>query len=651
MQLSPRREVGEFRKRYKWMALTALIVFSLLIGRMAHLQLVQHDAWAHIARENITKTISLPATRGLLRDTRGRTIAENRPSYVVYLTPQLLAPEDVTRIADLMNLDETERAALRRRLDEIPPHRRTHSIEMFGDIDREQLAALETHRTDLPGLDVVPKPARTYPYGRLGAHAVGYLNEVSAEDLERLGEGAGYRAGDVIGRMGVEKGWESYLRGHRGYRRVLVDARGRRQREARGFGIAHEEVEPPTPGHDLVLTLDMELMSSIERAFAGHPSGSAVVVDVNSGRVRALYSKPSYDVNLLVAGMSQADYATLRDDPFRPLIDKTIYESYFPGSTFKPFSALAALDQPGFDPAHRVECIGYYQIGTDRKRCTSAHGEVDMRQALVASCNTYFYVLAERVGLEPINAWARSFGFSERTGIGINSEARGFLATREWYTGHFGRFRVGDTMNTAIGQGNTRGTLLQLALAYGALANGGTLYRPQLIESIREADGTLVEELPPQVARRIEIPDEHVRLIASGLFGAVNEQTGTAYEARVVGGNVVAAGKTGTAEIQRGNTRRDLDPRRAWYFQRSHAWFAGYAPASNPEVAIVVLVEHGGGGGRAAAPIALRVLQDFLGERTSSGATATANAPSNPRTNAPPRPTPSRPTSGAPEAR
>lgn len=624
MLLSPRREVGEFRKRYKWMALAATSTFVLLLGRIAQLQLVEHEAWARISQENITKTISLPATRGLLRDTRGRTIAENRPSYVVYLTPQLLTPEDVDRVIELMGLDDTRAAELRRRLDAVPAHRRTHQIEMFGDIDREQLAALETHGTDLPGVDVVPKPTRRYPYGHLGAHAVGYLNEVSAEDLERLGPDAGYRAGDVIGRMGVEKGLESYLRGLRGHRRVLVDARGRRQREARGFAVAHEEVEPPTPGHDLVLSLDMELMRSVERAFAGHPSGAAVVVDVNSGRIRALYSKPSYDVNLLVAGMSQADYATLRDDPFRPLIDKTIYESYFPGSTFKPFSALAALDHSGFDPSLRVECIGYYQIGTDRKRCTSAHGEVDMRQALVQSCNTYFYVLAERVGLEPINVWARRFGFGERAGVGINSEAQGFLATRQWYTEHFGRFRVGDTMNTAIGQGNTRATLLQLALAYGALANGGTLYRPQLIESIREADGTLVEEFLPEVARRIPIPEDHARLIASGLFGAVNEQAGTAYEARVTGG-VIAAGKTGTAEIQRGGSRRDVDPRRAWYFQRSHAWFAGYAPASNPEVAIVVLVEHGGAGGRAAAPTALRVLQDYLGERPAEASSAATN--------------------------
>lgn len=616
MLLSPRREVGEFRKRYKWMALVAVVVFMLLLGRMAQLQLVEGASWQAIARENITKTITLPATRGIVRDARGRVIASNRPAYSVFLTPQLLVEEDVARIAELMNLDEAGRDDLVRRLAAVPTRRRTHQIEMFRDIDREQLAALETHQAELPGLDVVSRPVRTYPFGSLGAHAIGYLNEVNADDLERLGRESGYRAGDVIGRMGIEKGWESELRGRRGHRRVLVDARGRRQRDARSFGIAHEEVDPPVPGHDVVLALDMELMRSIERALAGHPSGAVVVVDVHSGRVRALYSKPTYDLNEFVAGMSRTSYQRLQDDPFRPLIDKTLYESYFPGSTFKPFSALAALDEARMDSSTRVECIGYYQIGTDRKRCTSSHGEVDMRTALVQSCNVYFYALAERVGLEPLNRHARLFGLGERTGIGINSEASGFLATREWYANHFGRFRVGDTLNTAIGQGNTRATLLQLALAYGALANGGTLYKPQLVESIRHADGTLVEEIAPEVQRRIEIPSAHLDLITSGLFGVVNEQGGTAYDARIPGG-VEVSGKTGTAEIQRGAMRRDVDPRRAWYFQRSHAWFAGYAPSGAPEVAIVVLVEHGGGGGRAAAPPAVRILQDYLGDRVA----------------------------------
>ena len=615
MLLSPRREVGEFRKRYKWMALVAVGVFMVLIGRVIQLQLAQRSEWVRRAQENITKTIRLPATRGVLRDRAGRVIATNRPAYLAYVTPQLMSPEDIDLFVDLMGFSLEQRREFEARLESVPNRRRTHQIEFYDDIDREQLAALTTHQNDLPGVDVVSRPVRTYPYHSLGAHVVGYLNEVSAEDLERLGDP--YRAGSVVGRTGLEKWGERYLRGRAGYRRVLVDATGSQQMLDPRLARQREEHRPPEPGLDLVLTLDMELMKTIKRAFGGHASGAAVVVDVESGRLRALYSKPSYDLNELVAGLTHEEYRELTSNPFRPLIDKTIYESYFPGSTFKPISALAGLDVEGFDPSERVECIGYYQIGTDRKRCTSAHGEVDMHDALVQSCNVYFYKLAERVGLERLNVWARKFGLATRTGIGINSEAQGFLATREWYQEHYGRFRVGYTLNTAIGQGNTRATLVQLALAYGALANGGTLWTPQLVESIREPDGTLVEEFPTQVRHTIDAPEAHMRLVTESLFGVVNAQSGTAYDARIDQG-VEVSGKTGTAEIAPGTPRAGVDPDRAWYFNRSHAWFAGYAPTRDPEVAIVVIIEHGGAGGRAAAPLAIQVLQEYLSTRTAT---------------------------------
>ncbi|MEM6955406.1 MAG: penicillin-binding protein 2 [Myxococcota bacterium] len=610
--LSVRREVGEFRKRYKWMALVAVLAFAGLIARMAQLQLVQGDRWIANAQENITKTILLPATRGLIRDVRGRVVASNRPSFVVYITPELLDDQDFRLFANLMGLDEDARRSLRRRLDAVPNNRRMHQIEFFQDIDRDQLASLETHNRDLPGVDVVPRPMRTYPYDDLATHAIGYLNEVNGDDLERLGRESGYRAGDVIGRMGVERWAEGRVRGERGRRRVLVDSRGRRQTDDPALIAEREEHTPPTPGNDLVLTLDMELMATARRAFGGHPSGAVVAVDVNSGRIRALYSKPSYDLNDITGGMSRAAYDALRNDPFRPLIDKTIYESYFPASTFKPISALAGLQDGLIQPSERVECVGYYQIGTDRKRCTSSHGEVDMRSALAQSCNVYFYHLAEQVGLERLNRFGRLFGLGERTGIGINSEARGFLPSRQWYVEHFGRFREGNTLNAAIGQGNTRVTLLQLALAYGALANGGTLYEPQILQSVRRHDGSLVEEFEPRVRRELDLEASHMALIEEGLWGAVNAPNGTAYEARIAGG-VMIAGKTGTAEMGPGARRRDVDEGRAWYFNRSHAWFAGYAPADEPQVALVVLVEHGGSGGRAAAPIALRILEDYLG--------------------------------------
>ena len=623
--LSQRREVGEFKKRYKWMTLVVLASFAVLAARAIQLQVVSHDEYAQIARENVTKTITLPATRGLLRDTRGRVVAENRPAYNVYVTPQLLDPEeDVARVVQLMGLDAEARARFEQKLAEVPAHRRTHQIEMFTEITRDQVAALETHAADLPGVDVVAVPVRRYPYEHLGAHAIGYLNEVSAEDLDAL-EDQAYRAGDEIGRTGVEKAWEGYLRGRRGYRRVLVDVHGVPARSADPDEQRDQETrEEPVAGRDLTLTLDMELMRTIDRAFRGHPSGAAVVVDVRTGRVRAMYSKPAYDLNELSGRLTRDRYVELEENPFRPLIDKTVYESYYPGSTYKPVSALAALGDSILDETSRVECPGFYEIGNRRFRCGSAHGDVDMRRALVQSCNVFFWRLAEQVGMDRLHRYSREFGLGAPTGIGINSEASGFVPTRQWYEDRGYRFMVGYTLNTAIGQGSTRVTLLQLAMSYAAVANGGTLYVPQLIERVSSPDGQLIEEFEPRIRRRVSLSREHLTYVVDGLYGVVNDPNGTAYDARVDGG-VPVAGKTGTAQVARRAPRDGEDRNRAWYFNRDHAWFAGFAPAGDPEIAIVVLVEHGGGGGRYAAPIAMQIVQEHLGgdeEPTTASAEA-----------------------------
>ena len=619
IMLSRRREVGEFRKRYKWMALVVIVVFLSLAGRMAALGVVNHDYWAGIARDNITKTFTEPATRGLVRDTRGRIIASNRPAYNVFITPQLIDPDDDVRVfSGLMGFSTEERADFERRLEAIPLRRRTHQIQMFTEISRDQLAGLETHSHDLPGVDVVAVPVRTYGYGSLGAHTVGYLNEVNADDLERLQSQGYYRAGDSIGRTGVERSLESVVRGRRGFRRIVVDARGRRQVGVDEAVGGQTMRRPAVPGQDIVLTLDMELMRIAQRAMRGHPGGAVVVTDVNTGRVRALYSKPSYDLNEMSGRMSVDRYRELTHNPFRPLIDKTIYESYFPGSTFKPISALAGLTDGVMDPNQRIECVGYYEIGSQRQRCNSVHGDVDMHEAIVQSCNVYFWKLAEVVGLERLNTMARSFGLGERTGIGINSEASGFLASRAWYEEHYGRFRIGYTLNTAIGQGNTRVTLLQLALAYGALANGGTLYVPQLIESIQGPDGSVIEEFEPQVRRQVSTDAESLEYVLEGMRGVVNDPSGTAYEHARIEGGVEVAGKTGTAEISPGSRRTRRDTLYGDHFRRSHAWFAGFAPVDEPELAIVVLVEHGGAGGRVAAPLGTRILQEHLGARATT---------------------------------
>lgn len=610
--LSQRREVGEFRKRYRWMALFVVLVFGAIIGRIAQVQLFQRDRWSGIAQQNITKTLELPATRGVIRDVAGRVVASNRPSYDVYATPRLLRQEDIERIVLLMGLSKEESQALKSRLVELPPSRRTHQIELYSDIDRDQLAALETHLAELPALDIVTVPLREYPYATLGAHLIGYLNEVNADDLARAVDPGAYRAGDRIGRNGLEKRYEPLLKGSRGFRRVVVDARGRALEGARPDSLDVEMMKKPVPGHDIQLTLDMRLMEAFDRAFRPHPSGAAVVVDIHTGAVRALYSKPAYDPNEMSSGLSTKRYAELTTDPFRPLIDKTIYETYFPGSTFKVITALAALDDAVVDPAQRVECLGSLKIGRQKFRCNKRHEWVDLYDSVVQSCNVYFWELAEEVGLERINRYAEAFGFAERTGIGVNSEAKGFLATREWYAEHYGKFRIGYTLNTAIGQGNTRLTVLQLAMSYAAIANGGTLYVPQVVQNVRAPDGSLSETFQPKITREVGIASQHLDLVRRALIDVVQEESGTAFRARNKDG-VRVAGKTGTAQVVSRKGRSE-ESSSAWYLDRSHGWFAGFAPADDPQVAFAVLVEHGGSGGASAAPIATWVMQQYLGE-------------------------------------
>ncbi|MGB5701246.1 MAG: penicillin-binding protein 2 [Polyangiales bacterium] len=609
--LSQRREVGEFRKRYRWMGLFVVLVFGGLILRVAQVQLFQRDRWSGIAQQNITKTLELPATRGVIRDVEERVVASNRPSYDLYATPRLLQSEDLERIASLMGLTQDEREALETRIEQLPPERRTHQIQLYRDIDRDQLAAIETHLAELPALDIVTVPLRDYPYATLGAHLIGYLNEVNEADLRTAGDPGAYRPGDRIGRNGLEKRYEALLKGSRGFRRVVVDARGRALDGARPDSLDVEMLRKPVPGHDIQLTLDMRLMEAFDRAFRPHPSGAAVVVDIHTGAVRALYSKPVYDPNEMSSGLSTQRYAELTGDPFRPLIDKTIYETYFPGSTFKVFTALAALQDAVVDPAQRIECTGFIKIGRQKFRCNKRHEWVDLYDSVVQSCNVYFWELAETVGIERINRFAEAFGFAERTGIGVNSEAKGFLASREWYEEHYGAFRIGYTLNTAIGQGNTRVTVLQLALAYAAIANGGSLYIPQVVQNVRAPDGSLSETFQPRVRRDLGIAAQHLDLIQRSLVDVVQQEDGTAYRARNKDG-VPVAGKTGTAQVVSRKGRSE-ESSSAWYLDRSHGWFAGFAPAHDPQVAFAVLVEHGGSGGASAAPIATAVMQQYLG--------------------------------------
>jgi penicillin-binding protein 2 len=614
-----RSDVGEFRRHYRWMVLVVIGCFLALVGRLVQLQLVEGDVHRAQARRNIVREGYLATTRGVIRDALGRVLAANRPAYNVYVTPGRIDMEKGwPLLVKLTRLEEAERVALeqkildRKKLDP-KDRRRQQQILVKVDTDRDSVAYLETHERELEGIEVAPSPVRYYPFGALGAHLVGTMREVSREELGGLGE-LGYRSGDRTGAIGIERRWESYLRGQRGMRKTVRGA-GRRLDPAALEAKYLEEPRriEPIPGRDVSLTVDIEIVEAMERAMRGQLAGAAVVADVRTGRILGALSKPSFDPNVVSGGQGSKAvsdaFQRLYADPLKPTLDKTISAAYPPGSTYKPFSALAGLADGLIDPHQEVDCRGGYEYGKRYFRCTGVHRHVNLHEAIVQSCNTYFYDLGSRISIDRLASIGLDFGFGVPTGIGVNPEARGRMPTRGWYTRRYKEaFRGGFTVLSAIGQGATTVTVLQLALAYAALANGGTVYQPQVVRSIETSDGTVVQEFPPRVRRIVEMDASRLGMVKAALHDVVDDRHGTAYAERIEGVDI--AGKTGTAQVSH-VTPRGVDPDRVWYFNRDHAWFAGYAPSGSPEIAIIVLVEHGGGGGKNAVPIAMRVVRDW----------------------------------------
>ena len=616
--LVSRSDMGEFRKRPRWLAIVVILGFFVLTVRVFFMQVINADEYRALARENIIRRVTLATTRGVVRDKLGRVLAANRPSYNVYCVPSKLDMKDVwPRLVGYMQLNPVDRDKIQKRIVDLrsdPGPRKDWQILVKEDISRDLVATLATHSSELPGIDVVPTPVRYYPHHELGAHVLGFMAEVDGDALVRL-RAQGYMEGDRRGVAGVERGWESYLRGARGWEKVVVDSRSRRHVDPESQRLIDDPKRlDPIPGRDLRLTIDLDIQKSISNAMRGQLAGAVVVVEVRTGRILGMISKPSFDPNDLSGGNGvvalKNAYRRVSTDPLQPSLDKSMSGAYPPGSTFKPFTALAALRENLIDIHKQFDCRGYYQFGKRMFKCTHVHGPVNLDQAIVRSCNVYFYQLGEAVGLDRLARVGFDFGFGQKTGLGTNVESPGRMPTRGWYSQHYkGQFRVGFTLNAAIGQGATTVTALQLALSYAALANGGTLYEPQLVHAVETADGTVVQDLSPRVRRRVSARPEDLSFIGRSLWGVVNEEKGTAYKERLPG--VDAAGKTGTAQVSH-QTIGAVDETRIWYFNRDHAWFAAYAPASAPEIAVVVLIEHGGAGGRHAAPVALQVMREYM---------------------------------------
>jgi penicillin-binding protein 2 len=636
--LGQRPDVGEFRKRYAWMALVVIALMGVLVGKLVVLQVINHAENAAIAHDNIIHRVTLATSRGVIRDRNGIILAASRESWNVYVIPARLNLQKTwPMLADTLGLGPVERATIEQKLrvardtdlaalSKDPKHH-IREVIVREDVGRDVIGALETHARELEAVNWLSVPMRYYPNKELAFHLLGYVNEVNADDLKADPSGD-LQPGDRIGRSGVERAWESYLRGQRGWRKVILDARGNKKMGKEDIALIDEPREQaPVPGRDVRLTIDADLTASARRAFAGQLAGAVVAVEVKTGRLLAVYSKPELDPNDFVAGLTLKQYEGINANPLHPLIDKSMYEAYFPGSTMKPFSALAGLTTKAISTETHETCEHIYVLGKTRFKCEGLHGQIQLHDAIVHSCNIYFYHLGEKTGLDAIAQVNSEFGFGQRTGIGINYEVPGLVPTKAWYSQHYGgNFRLGFTLNAAIGQGNTKVTVLQLAMAYAAMANGGTLYAPQAVRSIESNDGQLEVDFAPRVRRTIPLPPDALHAVMEAMHGVVNDPGGTAYKERT--DKVDVAGKTGTAQVSKIAQKSGIDPHQVWYFNRDHAWFAGFAPYDDPEIAIVVLVEHGGGGGHNAAPIAMRLFEDYFKGKSGAAGGATKPQPS-----------------------
>jgi len=477
-------------------------------------------------------------------------------------------------------------------------------VLLAEDIGWNNLARIESRRFELPGISIEAVPTRDYLYANLASHLIGYLGEINGQELEERKD-EGYQPGDQVGKLNLEKLYEKYLRGEKGYRYLEVDVNGFEQKKL--------EAQDSMAGNDLQLTVDIDLQQAAEKAMADK-AGAVVAMEVNTGRILAMASAPPLTLTDFIGGISQEAWKKLLDNPKNPLINKAVQGQYPPGSTYKIVTAMAGLSDGVITGNSILYCNGSLHFGNRNYGCwkRSGHGPVNLQKALTESCDVYFYIVGQRLGVDRLSYYADKFGLGKKTGLEIEQEKSGLVPTSEWKRRKRGEpWQEGETLSVAIGQGFNLVTPLQACRMIAATANGGVIYQPQYIERIQNADGKIIKQFSPIVEDRLKDKHGYLALIRKGLVAVVNEKHGTGGAARLK--EITVAGKTGTAQVVHlRNMPSDSDDPR-YYKYRDHAWFVCYAPAEDPQIAIAVLVEHGGHGGSAAGPIAKAVLARYFG--------------------------------------
>lgn len=595
-------------------------VLLLLVGvRLFYLQVLRHDYYSTLSQGNRIRTEPIPPSRGLILDRNGVVLADNLPAFQIELVRE--------QVGDGKSLDATLGLLVSiglLRPEEVSNIRRTvllhkvyESVPIKLQLTEEEMALFAVHRYQFSGVDIRTRLARHYPLGESAVHAIGYVSAINEQDLKQI-DSDEYAGTSLIGKLGVEAAYEQQLHGKRGSREILVNAAGRPV-EKQGDFTPHLDVHPPTAGDDLILGLDIRVQKVAEEALAGK-RGSVVAIDPKSGDVIVLASKPGFDPNGFVRGLTVAQYSVLRDDIDIPLLNRALRGAYPPGSTVKPLYALAAQKYGILSPLQTEFCGGFFILpgNSNKYRDDKKHGFLNMRQAISQSCDVYFYRVAQRMGIDRMSDFMKTFGYGALTGIDIPGEKAGLYASPEWKRHAFKRaadqvWFPGETISMGIGQGPITVTPLQQAHFAAEIGERGqVIATPRLVSGIRPAGSDTVVPRSARLGKPIDIATaEQWDVVSDGMVGVLFGPGGTAF-ASGVGAKYKFAGKTGTAQVftikQTENTRAKITEER----KRDHAWFIAYAPADDPKIAISVLVENGGFGASAAAPIARKVLDAYL---------------------------------------
>ncbi|MDI6854987.1 MAG: penicillin-binding protein 2 [Deltaproteobacteria bacterium] len=592
----PLEEQEQARRTLWWLSLIVLGLFGILFLRLWYLQLVEGDVLCQRSEHNRIRLQDLPPWRGMIMDRNGEVLVSNRPSFdlvaVLEDVPDFNALAQT--LAHLLNQDPQQ---LLSQLENAQSSG-FHQVRLKGDLDWQEMALVETFKAELPGVSIIITPKREYKHSGLACHLLGYLGEISDVQL-KSGRFPNHKMGDYIGKRGIELAWEDYLRGQRGFRHIEVDAYGRE------LGQLNQRLS--SPGANLFLTLDLKLQQEAEACLADK-TGAIVAVDPQNGKILALASSPGFSQEAFERGLSSEAWQELCSRKDHPLENRALKGQYPPGSTFKIVMAVAGLEEKVITPGTVIYCNGAMPFGNHVFRCwrKGGHGGMNLHSALVHSCDIYFYNVGRRLGIERIAKWSRRFGLGAPTGLKLDKEMPGLVASPAWKLSRFGwAWQEGDTVSVSIGQGYNLATPLQMAQVMAALANGGTIYEPQLVERVESPAGELLFQAKPVVKSHLGADPKNIALVQKGLLGVVNDGTGRG--ARLP--YLQAAGKTGTSQVV--GLEKEKAKKKEY---QNHAWFVAYAPFEEPRIAMAVLVEHGGGGGAVAAPLAKRLMSAYFPE-------------------------------------